>query len=201
MDCEHLFKTDPQLLKRERTQAATVDIINYEEQSLYSTKVHHQHGTFSDHPFWRKLTGFHAHSFASVKLPTLRQVRETVKKLIAGKLIVTVGGDKDFESLGLSSYDFETFDLQDHFFVSKENANGVKVREPHSLRSLSSFFLKYNPQQGRHESEADALSTMRLFKIYCMLKIKDDPLNLGSKYNIEVNYNHIPVVKDKLYKK
>lgn len=195
-DCEHVIKLTEGLKKYEKTQAATVDIVSFEEKSLYSTKIYHPAGSFQVHRIWRDLTGFNSNSFASSKFPTLYGARETVRKLLKGKLVVTVGGDKDFASLGLDTWDFETFDLQDHFFATKSTPKG-EIREPLSLRSLSLFYLGYNPQEHFHDSAADALATMRIFKLYCDLKTTEDPMNVDSKYNSLLSYNHIPRIPGK----
>jgi hypothetical protein len=195
LDSEHVTKTTPGLPKNMTSQAATVDIVNFDEQPLYSTKIYHPSGSFLDHHIWKRLTGFNSKSFASKDLPTLQTVRSAVKGIITGKLVITIGGDRDFESLGLNRFDFEIFDLQDHFCVVKTNEKGVEIREPHSLRSLSTYYLGYNPQANVHNSATDAIATMQLFKVYCQQKKKDDPLNVDSRSNRSVNYNHVPIVK------
>lgn len=54
-------------------------------------------------------------------------------ELLQGKLVITVGGERDYRALRLDKADYDTFDLQEHFFVQKQNEHGI--RENHSLRS------------------------------------------------------------------
>jgi hypothetical protein len=203
LDCEFVIKMDKSVAKQFQQQAASVDIVRFDGSSLFSTRVYHEPGTFQDNAIWRKLTGFNQFSFNDPTLPTLEKTRQTVLSLLQGKLVITVGGGGDFNSLGLKMKDngFNCFDLQSHFFVRKINEYGDDIREPHSLRSLAKHYLGYNPQELAHTSYEDAVATMDLFKIYKRVKLEDDPGNVGEEFNVTISYNHIPVIRSSLKKK
>ena len=54
-------------------------------------------------------------TFNDKTFPTLIQVKAEDEELLSDKLMVTLGGRGDFESLGLAKADFDNFDLQDLF--------------------------------------------------------------------------------------
>jgi hypothetical protein len=203
LDCEFVIKIEQSVAKPFQQQAASVDIVRLDGSSLYSSRVYHKPGTFQDNPFWRKLTGFNKFSFNDPTLPTLDQTRQVVHKLLQGKLVITVGGEGDFNALGLKMKDngFKCFDLQSHFFVQKSNEYGDEIREPHSLRSLAKHYLGYNPQEISHTSYDDAVATMELFKVYKRVKVKDDPENLEEEFNVIHPYNQIAGIRSSLKRK
>lgn len=181
--------------------AATVDLVSMNGESFYSTKVRHATGTFQTKGPVRQVTGFQDNSFDDKSYPTLETVRETMKRKLEGKLIITVGGRGDFESLGLEMANYDCFDLQQHFFVRKFNEYEMPIREGHSLRSLAKFFLGRSPQEKEHSSFQDALATIQLFEKYKEIKMKDDPANCDMRFNSLIDYNHIPVIANPLKRK
>lgn len=186
-----------------RQHPASVDIVSMTggpQNPYYSTLVQHAKGSFNATRLWKDLTGFKEDSFSSKTLPTEEEVRKQVEAKLSGKLVVTVGGGGDFLALGLEMADFDVFDLQSHFFNEKENEHGISVREGHSLRSLSAYYLKEG-QGSRHTSLKDALMTMELFKIYKQVKIDEDEENCEKRINISKPYYKIPVVPNPLKNK
>lgn len=185
------------------TVAATVDVVNTALEPVLSKKVFHAPGTFLCNSYTRAINGFTKTEFADETLPSLDQVRDEVKDLFRGKLVVTCGGISDYHALNLAmnGEDFDTFDLQSHWFIDKVNEHGVTIREQHSLRSLANYYLKDEIQTGRHTSLDDAIATMKLFEVYKRVKLVDDPENAMLKVNECRAYNNIPVVIKKVGKK
>lgn len=181
--------------------AATVDLVTLNGESFYSTKVRHATGTFQTKGQVKEVTGFQENSFDDPSFPPLETVREIMKQKLQGKLIITVGGRGDFESLGLDIANYDCFDLQQHFFVKKYNEYEMPIREGHSLRSLAKYFLNRSPQEKFHSSFEDALATIQLFEKYKEIKIQDDPNNCDMRFNSMIDYNHIPVIPNPLKRK
>lgn len=87
--------------------------------------------------------------------------------LLHGSLVVTQAGHKDFQVFGLTTGDWDTFDLQHKFLQQTgEDKYGEPVMQPISLRRLVLHFFGEDIQAGVHSAEKDAIYTMKLFKIY-----------------------------------
>ncbi|CAL8110814.1 unnamed protein product [Orchesella dallaii] len=177
-----------------KQHVATLDVVDIRNQPIYSTKVHHQSGTFKDDFIWKTLTGMNRNSFSNPTFPSEETVRRKMEDLMQNKLVVTVGGQSDYDALGLEIADFDYFDLQSHWYYEKVNEHGSLVRHSHSLRSLSNYYLHRDPQTGIHTSLNDAIATMDLFEVYKKIKLLDDPQNLSQRHNFNRPYNEIPVL-------
>lgn len=186
--------------KDKSLKMATVDVVGYNLAPIYSTKIYHAAKDVAYNPVVKKLTGFSPSTFDNKNYPSIDVVRDQLKKIFSNKLVITLGGAADFSGIGLEIDEYDVFDLQSHFFVRKYSERGNEIREGHSLRSLTKFFLN-KTQDDRHTSKQDAQLTMDLFKQYKIVKMKDDPEQVHKRYNNTIDYNDIPVIPNPMKKK
>lgn len=179
-----------------KQHVASVDIVNFKKESIYSCKVFHEPGSFQDN----FVASFYQNSLANLNFPSEDEVKRQVSELLKDKLVITIGGESDFRALGLDMADFDIFELQSHFYTFKPNRDGVYIREGHSLKSLSAYYLQ-TQQQSKHTSLQDAQITMDLFNVYKRVKLQDDVGNCESRHNVNVLYNDIPVIPNPFSRK
>lgn len=90
---------------------------------------------------------------------------ETVRSIIAEelkrKIVVTVGGWKDFHSLDLKEDEFLHFDLQS--FYNRKDPNNASIDQGLSLRDMYFYHFKYDCQRGQHSCLDDARNTLQIF--------------------------------------
>jgi len=112
------------------------------------------------------------------------QLQAEVEKIIEGKVVVTVAGTGDFNSLELSIGDYKTFDLHTHFYKMRIDGNGVVVRQPIGLKKIYNHYFPKDTsfKKNIHSPVEDARATMKIFREVCR-KIKST--NIASKTNFD----------------
>jgi hypothetical protein len=111
-------------------------------------------------------------------------IRQEVKDHLEGKLVLTVNGQSDFDSLGLRLGDFKVFEF--HNFWKKwtggySNKESKKVYQPISLKRLYYHYFRKTIQGGEHSATEDALATVQLFR-EAYIPYMMDINNTGHKY-------------------
>jgi len=193
MDIEFVSKPISKGSKSCLQHIATIDIVDFDLQTVYSSCVFHEPGSFKVDRFTKALTNFTESSFSDPSYPSESKVQAEVKEILKEKLVITCGGESDYNALGLDMADFNSFDLQSHFYLDSVDRYGVINRQPHSLRSLSLHFLQQN-QNNQHTSQQDAILTMKLFHKYIKEKRDDDRENWMTRMNYSRPYNLIQVL-------
>lgn len=127
-------------------------------------------------------TGFHGRVLEDGQ--PIEIIRNEVKNYLQGKLVLTVNGQSDFESLGLRLADFEVFEFHNFWkkwtggYSKKENK---KVYQPISLMRLYQHYFHKTIQQGQHSATEDALATIELFR-GAYIPYMTEMNNSGNKY-------------------
>jgi hypothetical protein len=92
---------------------------------------------------------------------SLKEVSMAVEKILRNKIVLTVGGDKDFRSINLESSEFLSFDLQTFYY--RHDPNNYGNHQGLSLRDMFYYHFKKDIQQGQHCCLADAKNTYTTF--------------------------------------
>ena len=106
-------------------------------------------------------------------------VKESVKKEISKKVIITVGGAEDLLALNLEASEYSLFDLQNVFrqWSGQLTKSGEKVYQPIELRSLYNHYFNIDIQSRHHSAVSDDKATMRIFReVYTSLALKKNPV-------------------------
>jgi len=161
---------------------AKVAIVNHKLEVEYNKTTRMAPGEYHVTPMSTKINGITATSLAREDLPP-DELYEEVAELLKERVVVTAAGTGDFSSLGQNIGDFDTFDIQNHWFTEKFAPGGVLVREPMCLKKIIAHYFPDYPFQvpGRtHDPSEDAIAVMKLFmEVY--IEIKKD--NVTSRMN------------------
>ena len=122
LDCEMVTKFVTGTRKRYRQELAEISICDFNEKMILKQKlVHHAPVSFLLDSKHREVTGFRQDSFVNGK--PFNIIKTEVEELIAGKLIITCGGEGDFRALDIPMCceEFQVFDLEWYFKREVEN--------------------------------------------------------------------------------
>lgn len=89
------------------------------------------------------------------------EMKSKISNLFNKKIILTVGGNKDFRSLDLDANEFNTFDLQS--FYNRTDPNNPAQQQGMSLRDIMFYHFKSDCQKGVHSALQDARNTHTCF--------------------------------------
>lgn len=175
-------------------KAATVDIVNMNNEVVYFTKIYQKTGSFIVHEILEEINGFKENEFDNEAYLELKDVTTKLEALFKGKLIIRVGVTADCPTVRIDMGKYDAFDLDGHWWLQAIDPNGVTKPQSHGLRSLCRFYGLANPQEKLQSSLKDARATMDLFQIYRKVKLTDDPDNVHSRVKTSQTYNNIPVL-------
>jgi len=91
----------------------------------------------------------------------INTVRANFSDLLIDNLCVTIRGENDFNSLGIAWGDYDTFDLNSHWY----RTTLTNSKESIGLNDIYKKYFHRDLQAGFHDSFNDARGTMRIFKI------------------------------------
>jgi len=180
----------------ESNKAAIVSIVNMKNEVLLNEVIYHKPGSFVTNYHTLKINNIRKNDLKAGK--PLDVVAKEIINLLRDKLVVVVGGEKDFRALGLRMSQFQTFELQNVYFrnVLKQNIDECAcvdaqlcdcyVTEPMSLRDMYFYHFKQDAQRASHSALGDAQATMRVFtEGYVPLKLRsgEDPMSRSLREN------------------
>lgn len=147
-------------------KAAKLTVVNSSEEIIYQAVIFRQEGSYRTTPKSRSINGITDTSLQDPSFKHELEVAEEVDKILRGKLVIGIGIENDFQSLGIPFGDFDCFDMQSHWFRKTWSPNFKPIVEPLGLRSLCKYFFKIDiqPECIPHEDAVDACWTMYLFK-------------------------------------
>ena len=187
LDCEFVSVPIPEINKKGKRKykirAAKVGIVNYNGDVVYEKMTKMQRSEYHVTYQSTKLNGI-TQSLLEKGDVKFSQLQAEVEKIIEGKVVVTVAGTGDFNSLELSIGDYETFDLHTHFYKMPIDGNGVVVRQPIGLKKIYNHYFPNDTsfQKNIHSPVEDARATMKIFReVYTKIKVT----NIASKTNFD----------------
>jgi hypothetical protein len=167
-------------------KAEKVTVVNMHEDVVYKKTIWHSNGSYRVTSHSLKINGIKQDSLQVPSYPKPSEVKDQLQDIMDGKLIIGIKLLDDSESLDLAMGDFDTFDLNSHWWRNSWNRDGVLVREDLGLRSLCKYYFLFDMQSDHlpHSDYVDAVWTMRLFRdVYVKIKpelvtrINEEPSN------------------------
>ena len=160
--------------KRFHCEAATVGLCDFQGQPLRKWTIYHPEGSFKTNRATIAVNGFKPDSLIHGQQKD--EVVREITSFLNEKLVILCGGESDFVSLGLSTSQFNTFDLQQYWFETKFNSDGVEIDQPIGLKHIYFHYFGKKLQIGVHDAMEDAIATMKVFReVYVKLNDNFEP--------------------------
>lgn len=157
--------------------AGTVALVNFRNEVVYSAKIFRPADSYVVSKVSVKLNGITATTLQEKGCSPLDEVQSKITELCRKKLVIGLAMEQDFTSLGLRKIDFNTFDLQQHYFkiVRTDRKGNAIVNPQYGKLGLGPLVQHYYGVaihgEQTHTAEEDAEWTMKVFlEQYCPLQ-------------------------------
>ena len=166
IDCEFVSsKRKNSVTGKHNLLLASVAIVNWKKEIVYSIKVKQNPGTFIVNRITLKINGYAEHDLEDGI--AYEDVVADVQKITLGKVIIVHGGSQDLRLLQID--DCVCFDLQTVFRQTGRNG----VQQPISLKRLTRHYFGRDIQARVHCATEDAIATLELFQdVYRKIALK-----------------------------
>jgi len=159
------IKTTGRKRKKYDLKAGSVSLCDYYGKQIYDALIYRKAGTFRENAFSKN--GFKKNSLDCPSAQPIDVVKEDLRQILKGKLVIGCALSNDFESLDLAfgEYSQDAFDLQWHYYDLSYSTEGNPIIERWALRRMCAELLQREVQKSaiRNASE-DAQDTMAVFR-------------------------------------